>query len=78
MTSQCQLALVLTDLIMILYPPGIFIDSQDTTFEASRIDKIESRLNDWKTQYMLQLSPEDSSLHACVVFYKQLTILYFE
>ncbi|OQE04405.1 hypothetical protein PENVUL_c033G05563 [Penicillium vulpinum] len=79
MTSQCQLALALTDLIMIVYPPGIHMGPQnDLTSEETRIDEIKSRLNDWKSQNMLQLSPEDSCLHACIVFYKQLTVLYFE
>ncbi|KAJ5356145.1 hypothetical protein N7517_010754, partial [Penicillium concentricum] len=79
MTSHCQLALALTDLIMMVYPPSGCTGLQnDMTPETTRIDEIESRLNVWKCQNMLPLSPDDSSFHACVVFYKQLTALYFE
>lgn len=78
-TSLCQLAASLTNLIMTLYPLDPFPDCQGSqSADIASIDDIQSRLHYWETTHMLRPSAKDSDKHTSVAFFKQLTALYYE
>lgn len=78
LTSQCQLAVVLTPLITTVYPPSGFESSVvDFGTKLVRIENVKARLRYWETNEVVQV-PSNQNLHTSVAFYSQLTSLYFE
>ncbi|KAE8375425.1 fungal-specific transcription factor domain-containing protein [Aspergillus bertholletiae] len=79
LTSQCYLAVAVTQLLMTVYPP---VDPQSFKQGVSpisaRTNDLRKRLQYWESTHMIQISPYDCQWHRSVVFYCQLTCLYYQ
>ncbi|KAB8276361.1 hypothetical protein BDV30DRAFT_206567 [Aspergillus minisclerotigenes] len=79
LTSQCHFAAAVTLLLMTIYPPA---DPQNLEHAlaliSARTDDLRERLVYWESKHMIQVSPSDSRWHHSVVFYCQLTSLYYQ
>ncbi|OGM49319.1 hypothetical protein ABOM_003589 [Aspergillus bombycis] len=78
-TSQCQLAETMTLLLMTVYPPGDHENvGQGLDLIPARTDDLKERLQFWESNHMIQVDPSDGQSHHAVVFYCQLTSLYYQ
>ena len=78
-TVQCQLAVVMTDIIPVLYPAtGIKIPSSDVLVELSKCMDIRNSLNAWKECYFQQIEGDGLDVHPSVSIHAHVTTLYYQ
>ncbi|KAE8405502.1 fungal-specific transcription factor domain-containing protein [Aspergillus pseudonomiae] len=78
-TSQFQLAATMTLLLMTVYPPGDHQSlGQGLDLVPARTDDLKERLQFWESNHMVQVDASDGQWHQAVVFYCQLTSLYYQ
>ena len=78
-TVQCQLAVLMTDIIPVLYPPtGRKSSGLDIFVELSKSMNIRNRLNDWRTSYLQQIESGRLDIHPSVSIHAHVTSLYYQ
>lgn len=76
--AQCTLAIALTPVIMMIYPPSLIGgSSKDAVSAIARAEYLKSHLQNWRSRHDSVFSPK-AECHASVTLFKQLTILYYE
>lgn len=79
LTSQCQLAVALTTLLMTVYPGAGLQDLQpDDDVTWRRVNDSMARLHHWEKQHMVQISHGTGEENPSIPFYQHLTALYYE
>lgn len=78
-TVQCQLAVLMTDIMPMLYPAtGIKSSGSDVLAELSKCVNSNNRLNSWKTSYLQQIDCGWLDVHPSVLTLAQATSLYYQ
>ncbi|KNG83429.1 hypothetical protein ANOM_009702 [Aspergillus nomiae NRRL 13137] len=74
-----ELAATMTLLLMTVYPPGDHQSfGQGLDLVPARTDDLKERLQFWESNHMVQVDASDGQSHQAVVFYCQLTSLYYQ
>ncbi|KAL4805916.1 fungal-specific transcription factor domain-containing protein [Aspergillus unguis] len=79
LTSQCQLAVALTPVLMTVYPGAGLQDlrpDDDTTWR--RVNDSMARLHHWEKHHMVQINHETGAENPSIPFFQHLTALYYE
>lgn len=79
LTSQGQLAVTLTALLMTVYPGAGLQDLRsDLDLMWVRINDFKARLRHWERNHMVQISHRSGEENPSILFYHNLTALYCE
>ncbi|CAI7641898.1 unnamed protein product [Penicillium pancosmium] len=79
LTSQCQLAVTLTTLLMTIYPGASLEDlKSDLDVMWRKFNDSKARLRHWEQHHMVQISHTNGDENSSISFYHHLTGLYYE
>jgi hypothetical protein len=79
MVSLCQLAIVATDVLLIVYPNSRYQqrDQRDTNEKLGAIEQAKLRLLMWEKSCSMAMNVKERPLHSSLVLYGHLLTMYY-